>query len=65
MIKKFNDYINEELKDSTYQNAAKKLKELGGAHEKRGKNLLDWIDTAKKKKITAGIWGILYELPSC
>ncbi len=50
MIKKFNDYINEELKDSTYQNAAKKLKELGGAHEKRGKNLLDWIDTAKKRK---------------
>jgi hypothetical protein len=50
MIKKFNDYINEELKDSTYQSAAKKLKELGGAHEKRGKNLLDWIDTAKKRK---------------
>ncbi len=50
MIKKFNDYINEELKDATYQNAAKKLKELGGAHEKRGKNLLDWIDTAKKRK---------------
>ncbi len=51
MIKKFKDYINEELKADTYKSAAKKLKELGGAHEKRGKNLLDWVDTIDKRKL--------------
>lgn len=51
MIKKFKDYINEELKSDTYYNAAKKLRELGGAHEERGKNILNWVDTSKKRKI--------------
>lgn len=52
MIKSFKDYINEELKPSTYEDAAKKLNKLGGTHKERGENLLKWVDIVKKKKST-------------
>lgn len=42
MIKKFEKFVNEELDNSTYLSAAKKLKDMG--HVKRSKRLTDHIN---------------------
>ncbi len=43
MIKKFNEFdIINELKHSTYQSAASKLRRIGGVHKNRANNLNQW-----------------------
>lgn len=50
MVKKFTDFISEELKPSTYYKAASMLRQLGGKHISRAKDLEDWIIKKRAKE---------------